>query len=364
MDQGDVEVLFCDLCGSSVPLGDVPAGLAVRHQGATVGKCCLTALRQTAPADAQAAAAAAAPAAPALRAASAPADGRGTLLAMLVLVAAAVTTMFLDRRIERLDADLRVRLDAMREAQKSDSEVLAGAAVALDAAARRSDLDALTAAIAAAGEKAEAARAETGKRFDELAAAVAATAQQVRSGAVDYAPLFEDLRQRQLRILDRLAIAPAPAAAAPAAAPTPEPAAPAANPSAPPPGLPAAFTEPMRKLAVADPAVRFEGVDELQRTKDAAAVPLLLPLLRDPDPFVRRLVAEGFAAHKRADVVEALLGALGDADEYVRDTAWRSLKDVTGQKLPFESAGTKDARARAAARWQEWWDKSKAGFGG
>jgi hypothetical protein len=366
MDQGDVEVLFCDLCGSSVPLGDVPAGLAVRHQGATVGKCCLTALRQTAPTDAQAAAVAASPAAPALRAGGAPADGRGTLLAMLVLVAAAVTTMFLDRRIERLEADLRVRLDAMREAQKSDSEVLAGVAVALDAAARRSDLDALAAAGAAAGEKAEAARAETGKRLDELAAAVAATAQQVRSGAVDYAPLFEDLRQRQLRILDRLAIAPAPAAAAPAAAPapTPEPAAPAANPSAPSPGLPAAFAEPMRKLTGADPAVRFEGVDELQRTKDAAAVPLLLPLLRDPDPFVRRLVAEGFAAHKRADVVEALLGALGDADEYVRDTAWRSLKDVTGQKLPFESAGTKDARARAVGRWQEWWDKNKAGFGG
>jgi ElaB/YqjD/DUF883 family membrane-anchored ribosome-binding protein len=353
MDQGDVEVLFCDLCGSSVPLGDVPAGLAVRHQGATVGKCCLTALRQTAPTDAQAAAVAASPAAPALRAGGAPADGRGTLLAMLVLVAAAVTTMFLDRRIERLEADLRVRLDAMREAQKSDSEVLAGVAVALDAAARRSDLDALAAAGAAAGEKAEAARAETGKRLDELAAAVAATAQQVRSGAVDYAPLFEDLRQRQLRILDRLAIAP-----------TPEPAAPAANPSAPSPGLPAAFAEPMRKLTGADPAVRFEGVDELQRTKDAAAVPLLLPLLRDPDPFVRRLVAEGFAAHKRADVVEALLGALGDADEYVRDTAWRSLKDVTGQKLPFESAGTKDARARAVGRWQEWWDKNKAGFGG
>jgi len=58
-----------------------------------------------------------------------------------------------------------------------------------------------------------------------------------------------------------------------------------------------------------------------------------------------------------------LLAALGDADEYVRDTAWRSLKDVTGQKLPFESAGTKDARARATARWQEWWDKNKAGFG-
>ena len=45
-------------------------------------------------------------------------------------------------------------------------------------------------------------------------------------------------------------------------------------------------------------------------------------------------------------------------------TVGRQLKDVTGQKLPFESAGTKDARARAVARWQEWWDKSKAGFGG
>ncbi|MFN9845304.1 MAG: HEAT repeat domain-containing protein, partial [Planctomycetota bacterium] len=169
-------------------------------------------------------------------------------------------------------------------------------------------------------------------------------------------------RQRQLRILDRHAAAPA---AAPAAVPTPtpEPVAPAASPDAPVLGLPAALAEAARKLAAGDPAVRFEGVDELQRSKDAAAVPLLLPLLRDPDPFVRRLVAEGFAAHKRADVVEGLLAALGDADEYVRDTAWRSLKDVTGQKLPFESAGTKDARARATARWQEWWDKNKAGFG-
>ncbi|MFO0279108.1 MAG: HEAT repeat domain-containing protein, partial [Planctomycetota bacterium] len=149
----------------------------------------------------------------------------------------------------------------------------------------------------------------------------------------------------------------------PVPTPTPEPVAPAASHDAPVLGLPAALAEAARKLAAGDPAVRFEGVDELQRSKDAAAVPLLLPLLRDPDPFVRRLVAEGFAAHKRADVVEGLLAALGDADEYVRDTAWRSLKDVTGQKLPFESAGTKDARARATARWQEWWDKNKAGFG-
>ncbi|MFN9704576.1 MAG: HEAT repeat domain-containing protein [Planctomycetota bacterium] len=354
MDQGDVEVLFCDLCGSSVPLGDVPSGLAVRHHGSTVGKCCLPALRQSGPA-------AASPAAVTAPRAVA-GEGRSTLLGVVVVAAAALTMLFLDRQLQRLDQAQTVRLDALRDAQKSDSQVLGGVAVALDGVARRSDLDAIAAAVANGAGETAAVRVEVAKRLDELAAAIAAAAQQARAGVVDYAPLFEDLRQRQLRILDRLAAAPA---AAPAAVPTPtpEPVAPAASHDAPVLGLPAALAEAARKLAAGDPAVRFEGVDELQRSKDAAAVPLLLPLLRDPDPFVRRLVAEGFAAHKRADVVEGLLAALGDADEYVRDTAWRSLKDVTGQKLPFESAGTKDARARATARWQEWWDKNKAGFG-
>jgi HEAT repeat protein len=109
--------------------------------------------------------------------------------------------------------------------------------------------------------------------------------------------------------------------------------------------------------------VRFEGVDDLIRSKSAEAVPLLLPMTRDADPFVRRLVVEGFASWKRADVVDALLGGLVDGDEYVRDTAWRSLREVTGQKIPFEAAGGKDARARAVARWQEWWEKNKAAFG-
>ena len=62
-------------------------------------------------------------------------------------------------------------------------------------------------------------------------------------------------------------------------------------------------------------------------------------------------------------VVEALLAGLADADENVRDTAWGSLKILTGQKLPFEATGTKDVRARAVQRWQEWWDKNKATFG-
>lgn len=353
MEQGEVEVLFCDLCGTSVPQGDVGAGRAAQRHGKTVGACCLAALRGDAPAVA-------------LPAASprpvAPAESRVTLLAVLVAVAALATALFVDQRLTEVAQGLADRLDQQADAQKSDSQVVARMALDLDSVPRRVDTDAL----AAAAGKAEEARADLGKRLDELAAAVAAVARQ-QEAAVDYRPLFEDLRQRQVRILDQISVARATAPSEPVAdvkppAPVPE-AAPAVPAPAAPPAVPTAFADQAKKLASADPAVRFEGVDDLIRSKSAEAVPLLLPMARDADPFVRRLVVEGFAAWKRPDVVDALLGGLGDGDEYVRDTAWRSLREVTGQKIPFEAAGGKDARARAVARWQEWWDKNKATFG-
>lgn len=99
------------------------------------------------------------------------------------------------------------------------------------------------------------------------------------------------------------------------------------------------------------------------RSKNPAVVDRLLPLARDPDSFVRRLTVEGLRDWKTAPVVDALLAGLEDADENVRDTAWRSLKEVTGQKFPFETLATKDARGRAVQRWTEWWESNKATFG-
>jgi hypothetical protein len=355
MQQGDVEVLFCDLCGTSVPQGDVEAGRAVRRQGKTVGACCLAVLREPSPA-------APVVAAPPTASRSA-SEGRGALLPVLVAVAALATTLFVDRRITEVETTIAARLYQQEEALKSDSEVVAGMALALDSVPRRADTDALAAAAA----KADEARADMAKRLDELAAAVAAVAKE-QQGAMDYRPLFEDLRQRQLRMLEQIGAARAAAAAAPpaddkAAPPPPAESPPAEMPAAAPGAVSAAFAAQAKKLASADPAVRFEGVDELVRGKQAEAVPMLLPMAKDADPFVRRLTVEGLAAWKRSEVVEALLGALADADEYVRDTAWRSLREVTGQKIPFEAAGGKDARARAVARWQDWWEKSKASFG-
>ncbi len=100
------------------------------------------------------------------------------------------------------------------------------------------------------------------------------------------------------------------------------------------------------------------------RSKNEAVLPHLLPITNDPDPFVRRVTMDGLAGFAKPEAVDALLGGLADSDENVRDTAWRSLREVTGQKFAFDAFNpSKEVRARAQQRWLEWWEKSKATFG-
>lgn len=359
MQQDAVEVSFCDLCGTSIPVTDLAAGTALRHQGKTIGACCLPALRGAGTVPGPAGAAQAMLVRP-----SAP-EVRILPVAIVLLAAMAAATLFLDQRLSTADTQHRQALARVAEAQTSDSQVLAGLAVAMDAVPRRPELDTLVAKVNELAAVAEGMHKDQQARLGALEAGLASVGkvQSEQAGAIiDYRPLIEDLRQRQLRLVDLVstlrAVVPV-AEANPAAAPTP--AQPAETPGA--PALAPALAEQVKKLQSADPAVRFEAVDELLRSKEQAVLPHLLPLTRDADAFVRRLTVEGLSAWKRADAVEALLAALADADEYVRDTAWRSLKDVTGQKIPFESAGTKDARARGIGKWQEWWEKNKATFG-
>jgi hypothetical protein len=128
-------------------------------------------------------------------------------------------------------------------------------------------------------------------------------------------------------------------------------------------GLAPHLAEQVENLQQKDPAIRFEAVDELLRSKDNAIVPFLLPMANDPDAFVRRLTVEGLRDFRVPEVVDVLLVGLGDSDENVRDTAWRSLREVTGQRLPFEATASKDARARAQQKWQEWWEANRRSFG-
>ena len=363
MVEQDVEVSFCDLCGTSVPVADLAAGSAKKHQGKTIGACCLVALRG----DAVAAAAA-----PATVVAARPGAGNGDSrilpVAIVMLAAIAAATIFLDQRITTADARHQQAIDQLADQQKGDSQILASLRVDMDAVPRRQEVAELAAKLDQQAAAEQKALGEQQQRIDAFAGEIAAVAKEQGAQAsrtIDYRPLIEDLRQRQQRLLDLVttlrAVAPAEASTPPVApANAGNPAAPA-EPAA--PTLPAALAEHVKKLQAADPAVRFEAVDELLRSKDQQVLPHLLPLARDADSFVRRLTVEGLAAWKKAEVVEALLVALADGDQYVRDTAWRSLKEVTGQKIAFESDGSKDARARAVQKWQDWWEKNKGSFG-
>jgi HEAT repeats len=368
MQEDAVEVSFCDLCGTSIPVGDLGNGRALRHQGKTLGSCCLPALRGAlVVGGANPGGGTAVPSAvPASTASRSSGDGRLMAVAVVLLAAIAAATIFLDQKLTGADAHWRTSQDELRQAQRSDSDVLQAIGVAMDGAARRADVDTLAArftdSIAGQQQRDESVQ----QKLAVLQSELATLRQEFRaasSQAIDYRPLFEDLRQRQQRLGEALqAVQSMPAPAAPVAAPTPAAGEPVGD-AAPEPALPDALATQVKKLKSTDPAVRFEATDELLRSRNVQVLPYLLPVAADADAYVRRLAVDGLRDWKHAEVVEVLLTALADADENVRDTAWVSLKQVTGQKLPFETTASKDARARAIQRWREWWDKNKAGFG-
>lgn len=357
MQQDDFEVAFCDLCGTSVPAADLANGSAAKTQDKVIGGCCLAALRAARP---DVLGVAAAP-----RAAAG--ESRLMVVAIVLLVAMATATIFLDQRLAKAETAWQGQNSQLAQKQMSDSEVLQGIAIAMDGAARRADLDGFAQRLAAIGESLQQSGDRARQDVDQVRAELAALRQELRTAqaaTIDYRPLFDDLRQllqRQSATLAELRAVPAAAALPPqAVVPPVEPPSDGAATD----GLPPALAEQVRKLKSSDPAIRFEAVDELVRSKDVAVLPHLLPIANDPDSFVRRVTMDGLAGFKQPQAVEALLMGLGDNDENVRDTAWRSLREVTGQKLPFDAFNpSKEVRARALQRWQEWWDKNKATFG-
>lgn len=352
MTEQTVEVFFCDLCGTSVPLADLERGVALRRQDKTIGACCRSML-DPAPMASPAAVVA-------------PGGGENRLLpvAIVLLAALAAVAIFLDQRIGSFEQAWRVAQEESRTRQQSDSEVLMGVDVELDKLAPRTELEAAVAALADLRSAFDTTQAALQQRVESLQAEVASMREAARdpaNRAVDYRPLFDDLRQRHQRVLELLESLRAAPGAPSLTPPAPGVPAPAVAEDA--TGLPANLAAAAAKLGSNDPAVRFEAVDALVQSKNPEVLAHILPLARDPDEFVRRLTVEGLRDFKQAPAVEALLAALLDSKENVADTAWRSLKELTGQSIPFDSAASNDVRTRAAQRWSEWWDKNKATFG-
>lgn len=351
------EVLFCDLCNTSVPVLDVQNGTAVRHQGKTVGGCCLPALRLDAskPADR-----------PGVHVGAG--DGRMLTLGVVVMVALASVALFLDYRMGQAESRSGDAIGRLAQAMRSQGEVVQSISIALDNKAERADAQGLATALAGMteGQKgADERLAGLQQSLAGLSEAVAGLARQwagAEKARPDHGPVLAELQrqlQQQAVSIAELLARPRPAEASVEPRESSAPSVPAM----PEGDLAPEVAHQVARLADRDEGVRFEAVDDLLKRREPKVLPHLLPLVKDPDTFVRRLVVEGLKDFAKPEVVDALLVALADPEEIVRDSAWRSLKELTRQNLPFEAAGTRDARARQQQKWQEWWEKNKAGFG-
>ena len=359
-----LQVLFCDLCNTSVPLSDVQSGAAVQHAGKTIGSCCLSLLRAPAVNGGDAATAPAASPRPG-------SEGRVLSLGVVLLGAIAVSVLFLDFRLGEAEDRSALRLTRLGETLKAQADVVQDTSVKLDTFAARADLDRIEGALTAmqgASEQEAARSRELGVGLEAANASLRTlqtAVQRMEAAKTDYGPSFDDLR-RQLQELsaamsDLLAKPRSSFESATGGGEGMD--APKAS-VAEATGLPAALAHQVRRLADADEGTRFEAVDELLRSKDARVLPNLLPMAKDPDAFVRRLVVEGLRDFASKESVDALLVALADPEQIVRSSAWLSLKALTKQDLPFDAAQGREARQKAQAKWQEWWDKNRATFGG
>lgn len=385
MQEQEVEVSFCDLCGTSVPAGDIDSRVAVAHQGKTIGGCCLQALRTVTGGDAAAVgglaggqdAASTAGGGPVTSPAAAPSgaagggsggsqdSGRLLTVAVVLLAALAGGVIFLDSRISRLENAMTKSQGEVASRQKADSDALMGMSVRIDGLAQSGDLSGVATKTDALKQVVNQLQKDAGDRHTVLEQEVGVLRSQLRATSeqiVDYRPLFQDLRERHTRAMAVIEGMRSEVAAVPASV-TPDPRSGDDEPRQPLDDIPADLAEQVRKLVAADPAVRFEAVDVLIESRNLKILPHLLPLAKDPDAFVRRLTVEGLREFRKPEAVDALIQALGDGDENVCDTAWRSLRDVTGQKFRFEASANKEARGRAAQAWQDWWEKARPTFG-
>jgi hypothetical protein len=130
------------------------------------------------------------------------------------------------------------------------------------------------------------------------------------------------------------------------------------------PAVVAANEPPWKALIVdltsANAGVRWEAVDGLGQARDPQAVPALLPMLKDPDVFVRMATARVLGDLKALTAVAGLLDALEDNEDAVREAAFVALRNIVGNKdLKFDPLAPEAERAKRLKALREWWKKEE-----
>jgi hypothetical protein len=345
-----LEVFFCDLCNTSVPLRDLEIGAASRFKGRVIGGCCLSDLRGSGRARG-----------------GAPGNPRAASLAVtiLVLIAVAAATIFLDRRLSDETDGLAARLGGLKGAGDRHEARLAALEGRFEAVPARADVQALGGQL----DTLETAVREGGKGVDvrlgalgEQARLVGREVEEVRRTQREHGAGLTGL-EREVRLLGAEVAA---LRALPRATPTARVDAPppveAAPPGPAPIGLAPELAHELTRLKDPDAGIRFEAVDKLIASRQLAVLEHVLAMVKDDDAFVRRLTVDGLQHFRHRAAVEALLEALMDPEELVRHYANTSLQGLTGQKIAYDPEGGRDQRSQGQRRWREWWDKNRGSF--
>jgi hypothetical protein len=111
-------------------------------------------------------------------------------------------------------------------------------------------------------------------------------------------------------------------------------------------------------LASADSGERWDTVEQLGQTGDPQCAEHLLPLLDDNDLFVRLATARVLGDLGNTSAVPGLIDALEDPEPSVRETAVLSLRRLTKREFGFDPSAREADRERRIREWRKWWERS------
>jgi len=380
-----MKIHFCDLCNESVPEGDLAAGKAFRRGGRIVCATCDALMSSGAEAaehaaggdatrfsagvgpgdgrrEARPAAPAAAPAPPAATAGSP--NGASGWLALLALVGAAAGTWYLSGEVGELRAeDERLREATGQElarlaadvdafslgAQRRDEELEGRVAEGLEVQRRERALE-----LAALREELRAAR-EAAERVE---AGLAQLESRERESGADAERRLDEVVADGLRVRRELDALAARIESAEEGLSS-ERSAPAGAPS---PAVGPAWQAELADLSSDVAGTRWNAVQSLGETGDAAVVPHLVPLLEDPDVFVRMAVARVFGDLASPLSIEPLIETLEDDEPVVREAAMAALHLITGRDFRFDPNAGPTERAKRVRAWRDWWEGARADY--
>lgn len=100
------------------------------------------------------------------------------------------------------------------------------------------------------------------------------------------------------------------------------------------------FSEIVAKIQDKGTVCRSFEIERLTETHDPRAVAFLIPLLDDPNPFVRIKSAEALGRFRDARAVAALVARLNDSEGAVRRTAVMALGEIRDPRATGPLAGT------------------------